>query len=120
MGMGGAEMKSRFLRAHSLILIAAVLLLIMAFPSMLYARSVPVVEHAPKSIVYRTRLVADQFNSRQHGQNQQGAQSRLLDQDIRVRAATVLMGDPVIRKSAESERVPLTVLVITAPVILEA
>jgi hypothetical protein len=43
----------------------------------------------------------------------------LLDADCRLQAAAALVGNPAIEKAAESARVPLRMIVITASALLE-
>ena len=113
-------MKSLLSKSRSLILIGTVSLLILAYPSTFYARGIGVPERSSVKIADHTSFAETHSSGVATVPRERGdVQPSLLDQDIRVRVATVLIGDPATRKSAEAERVPLTVLVITAPVILD-
>jgi len=114
-------MKALHSKARLLLFFAAILFLVLAFPSTLHARraktrslnSISVTAQRPsESLQHWVPMIARQ------GQSGERA-SLLLDEDVRVRAATVLVGDPGVKRSAQSTHVPLTILVITAPVILD-
>jgi hypothetical protein len=113
-------MKALHSKTRLLVICATILLLILAFPSTLNARSarspelnsIGVTAQRPsEAFQHLAPIVSRQRQSRER-------ESLVLDEDIRVRAATVLMGDPVIKTSGQTAHVPLTVLVITAPVIV--
>jgi hypothetical protein len=114
-------MKARHLKARLLLFFATILLLVLAFPSTLHAR----ITKTPQSnsISVTAQRASEALQRRVpviRGQEQSGERaSLLLDEDIRVRAATVLVGVPGLKRSAQGAHVPLTVLVITAPVILD-
>jgi len=113
-------------KARAMILITAILLVILAFPSKLHARQIqvhqlPIRDHQLKSISLEVRdpKPGNHGWTRIFERDRDPVGESLLDQDIRVRAATALMGDPVVKKSSQGADVPLTILVITAPVILD-
>jgi hypothetical protein len=97
-----------------------VLLLILAFPGSLYANDLSSV---PQNLIARHNqvlsiVVSDRIPSRviaQHGDRG----LVLMDADARLRAAAALVGNPAIEKPAESTRVPLRMIVITASPLLE-
>jgi len=114
-------MKTLHSKARLLIFFATILLLVLAFPGTLHARSTKTRGLSSISVTAQRPSQAlqhwDPMISRQRQSRERA--SLLLDEDIRVRAATVLVGDPGIKRSAQSAHVPLTVVVITAPVILD-
>jgi hypothetical protein len=122
--MGGAEMNNS--KARAMILMTAILLVILAFPSKLHARQIQdhqlqIQDHQLKSIslAAHDRLRGNHGWTRIFERDRDRTGESLLDRDIRVRAATALIGDPVVKKSSQGAHVPLTILVITAPVILD-
>jgi hypothetical protein len=116
-------MKPFHSKTRALIFLAAMVLLVIAFPSTLHASQSQIPELNSITFVDNQPLTATQpYRARAFAHSGDGGEreSLLLDQDIRVRAATVLFGDPIVKISAQSSDVPLTVVVIAAPVILDA
>ena len=114
-------MKLLHSKTRTLIFLIAIMLVILAFPRTLHARDMRLIANNSVDVATHNRPTTYQDNLKfvKSGREHQRIPSSLLDRDIRVRAATVIMSDPTIRKSAGAARVPLTVVVITAPVILD-
>jgi hypothetical protein len=114
------KMKTLHSKARLLLFFATILLLVLVFPTTLHARSTKT-QLNPISVTAQRPSEALQLwfpmSSRQRQSGERA--SLLLDEDIRVRAATLLVGDPAVKTSVRSAHVPLTILVITAPVILD-
>jgi len=102
------------------VVVGIVLLLILVFPSSLYASDL--------SLAQQTRVpghsqqvmdlsVTHHFwvRDREHPERR----VLLMDADVRVQAAATIFGNPTVEKAAERARVPLRIIVITASPILE-
>jgi len=113
-------MNSLHSKARVAIFVTAILLLILAFPSPLHARQMESSERVGFTPYQPLAALGHHTKILTENRHRVEQKSLLLDQDIRVRAATTLIGDPMIKRSAENARVPITVLLITAPVILDA
>ena len=106
------------------LVMGTVLLLILAFPSSLYAddlsvgqqKSVASASQHVLAVVAPNRISSGVLvRSRKHPDSA----LLLMDADVHVRAATALIGNPAIEKPAERARVPLRMIVITESPLLE-
>jgi hypothetical protein len=97
-----------------------VLLLILAFPSSLYASNLSLGRQtaAPG---HSQQVVAVSVPHRLRLRNREREERRVLvmDADVRLRAAAAMFGNPTIEKAVEHAGVPLRMIVITASPILE-
>jgi hypothetical protein len=120
---GGRDMRTIPPRISIPLAMGTVLLLILAFPSSLYANVLSVIRQ--NSITGRSHIlsvvVPGRSPSRAIVSNRQHADRGLLlmDVDFRLRAAAASVGNPAIEKSAGNARVPLRVIVIAAGPLLE-
>ena len=115
-------MKPAFSKARILIVIATVLLLVLAFPSKLYAKDIPVVQPTSNLAAGHHRsamfLVTETFGrAATHTPERPAPELLIIEEDIRVRAATALVGDSAIKKLTPNLRVPVRMIAITAPMI---
>ncbi len=120
---GGAGMRTIPPRVSIPLAMGIVLLLMLAFPSRLYASDLSVVE--PSSIAGHNHglsvveSVRTPRRANEHNSQHRDPGLLLMDVDFRLRAAAALVGNPTIEKPAETARVPLRMIVITASPLLE-
>jgi hypothetical protein len=120
---GGRDMRTIPPRISIPLAMGTVLLLILAFPSSLYANDLSVIRQ--NSIAGRSHILSVVVPGRSPSgaivSNRQHTDRGLLlmDVDFRLRAAAALVGNPAIEKSAENARVPLRVIVIAAGPLLQ-
>jgi hypothetical protein len=120
---GGRDMRTIPPRISIPLAMGTVLLLILAFPSSLYANDLPLVRQ--NSITRQSRIlsvvVPGGSPSRAIVSNRQLSDHGLLlmDADFRLRAAAAFVGNPAIEKSAENSRVNLKVIVIAPGPLLD-
>jgi hypothetical protein len=119
---GGRDMRT-IPPSISIPLVMGTVLLILAFPSSLYANDLSVIRQ--NSITGQSQILSVVVPGRNPakaiGRNRQHSDRGLLlmDVDFRLRAATALVGNPSIEKPAENAGVPLRMIVITASPLLE-
>ncbi|HTT23621.1 MAG TPA: hypothetical protein VMG82_32130 [Candidatus Sulfotelmatobacter sp.] len=117
---GGKSMRTISPRVGIALALGIVLLLILGFPSSLYAGDLPI---AQESLVpaHSQQVLAVSvphhvgLRSREHGERR----VLLMDADVRLRTAAVMFGNPTIEKAVEHAGVPLRMIVLTASPILE-
>jgi len=120
---GGRDMRTIPPRISIPLAMGTVLLLILAFPSSLYANDLSVIRQ--NSITGQSQILSVVLPGRNPTKaivrNRQHSDRGLLlmDIDFRLRAAAALVGNPSIEKPAENARVPLRMIVITASPLLE-
>jgi hypothetical protein len=116
---GGKSMRTISPRVSIALALGIILLLILGFPSSLYAGDLPI---AQKSLVaaHSQQVLAVSvphhvgLRNREHGERR----VPLMDVDVRLRAAA-MFGNPTIEKAVEHAGVPLRMIVLTASPILE-
>jgi hypothetical protein len=116
---GGKSMRTISPRVSIALALGIILLLILGFPSSLYAGDLPI---AQKSLVaaHSQQVLAVSvphhvgLRNREHGERR----VLLMDVDVRLRAAA-MFGNPTIEKAVEHAGVPLRMIVLTASPILE-
>jgi hypothetical protein len=119
---GGTDMRTIPPRVSIPFVMGIAWLLIMAFPSSLYASDIAV---SQQSLIFRqsqglTTVLPNQpaiesiVRNRPHRDR-----GMVMDPDFRLRAAAALVGNPAVEKPAENARVPLRMIVITASPLLE-
>lgn len=99
------------------VVLGIVLLLILAFPSSLYASDLSLAQQTRVSGHSQQVMavsVTHHFWVRDHEHR-----VLLMDADVRLRTAATIFGNPTVEKAAERARVPLRIIVITASPILE-
>jgi hypothetical protein len=117
---GGKSMRTIPPRV-SIALVLGIVLLILGFPSSLYAGDLPI---AQKSLVaaHSQQVLAVSvphhvgLRNREHGERH----VLLMDADVRLRAAAAIFGNPTIEKAVEHAGVPVRMIILTASPILEA
>lgn len=118
---GGTDMRTIPPRISIPLVMGTVLLLILAFPSNLYANDLsaahqnPIAGHNHALTVVLPNRIPNGAIVRPH--HERGL--LLMDADFRLRAAPALVGNPAIEKPAENAHVPLRMIVITASPLLE-
>ena len=118
---GGKGMRTISPRVSIALVSAVVLLLILGFPSSLYAGDLSIAQgslvpaHSQQvlavSVPHHVGL-----RNREHGQRH----VLLMDADVRLRAAAAIFGNPTIEKAVEHAGVPVRMIILTASPILEA
>lgn len=118
---GGKGMRTISPRVSIALVSAVVLLLILGFPSSLYAGDLSIAQgslvpaHSQQvlavSVPHHVGL-----RNREHGQRH----VLLMDADVRLRAAAAIFGNPTIEKAVEHAGVPIRMIILTASPILEA
>jgi len=118
---GGKGMRTISPRVSIALVSAVVLLLILGFPSSLYAGDLSIAQgslvpaHSQQvlavSVPHHVGL-----RNREHGQRH----VLLMDADVRLRAAAAIFGNPTIEKAVEHAGVPVRMIILTANPILEA
>ena len=118
---GGKGMRTISPRVSIALVSAVVLLLILGFPSPLYAGDLSIAQgslvpaHSQQvlavSVPHHVGL-----RNREHGQRH----VLLMDADVRLRAAAAIFGNPTIEKAVEHAGVPVRMIILTAIPILEA
>ena len=104
------------------LVVGTVLLLILAFPSSLYANDIAVSHQSPiagHSQAFTAVLPNQTVIESIVGTGRHRDRGLLMDPDFRLRAAAALVGNPAVEKPAENARVPLRIIVITATPLLE-
>ena len=96
-----------------------VLLLILTFPSSLYARDTPCQPAASLRSIDQHLLSASLAHHLPAPKRVQQRSSLLMDTDVRLRAAVALSSDPAIERAAGSLRIHLRIVVITANPLLD-
>jgi hypothetical protein len=95
-------------------------LLILGFPSTLYAGDLSIAQgslvpaHSQQVLAVSPRQVG--LRNREHGERH----VLLMDADVRLRAAAAIFGNPTIEKAVEHAGVPVRMIILTASPILEA
>ena len=118
---GGTDMRTIPPRISVPLVMGTVLLLVLAFPSSLYANDVPAAHQNPIA-GHNHALTGVLPNRTPNGAIVLPHHERgllLMDADFRLRAAAALVGNPGIEKPAQNAHVPLRVIVITASPLLE-
>lgn len=121
---GGPDMKTIPPRMTIPLVMGTVLLLVLAFPSSLYAHDLSASQQkwvgSDSQHVFAI-VVPNRISSRVLTRSRERSDRGLLlmDADVRLRAAAALIGNPAIEKPAENARVPLRMIVITASPLLE-
>src|SRR6201997_641031 len=109
---GGNSMRTVPPRVSIALVLGIVLLLILAFPGSLYASdlSIPQESRVP---AHCPQLLAVSVTHRVWGRNRQRreARVRLMDADVRLRAAAAISGNPTIEKAVEHAIAPLRMIV---------
>jgi hypothetical protein len=114
---GGADMKTVPPRISVPLVMGLVLMLILVFPSSLYASDS--LSHSTASIRSVHQHVLPSALAH-HVHAPKRVHSRLLmDADVRLRAAAALSSNPAIERAAARSRVPLRMIVITANPLLD-
>lgn len=117
---GGKSMRTIPPRVSIALVLGIVLLLILAFPSSLYARdlSIPQESRVP---AHCQQVLAVSVPNHVGLRNREDGERRalLMDADVRLRAAAAMFGNPTIEKAVEHAGVPLRMIVITASPLLE-
>ena len=96
-----------------------VLLLILTFPSSLYASDSPGQPAGSPKPVHEHLLAASLVHHIRAPKRVHQRSGLLMDADVRLRAAGALSSNPAIERSAGNLRVPLRMLVITANPLLD-
>lgn len=120
---GGTDMRTIPPRVSIPLVMGTLLLLILAFPSNLYANDLSALHQNPiaghnhaLTVVLPNRTPTGVIvGNRPH--RDRGL--LFMDADFRLRAAAALVGNPAIEKPAENAHVPLRMIVITASPLLE-
>lgn len=117
---GGKSMRTIPPRVSIAFVLGIMLLLILAFPSSLYARdlSIPQESRVP---AHCQQVLAVPVPNHVGLRNREDGERRalLMDADVRLRAAAAMFGNPTIEKAVEHAGVPLRMIVITASPLLE-
>lgn len=117
---GGKSMRTIPPRVSIAFVLGIVLLLILAFPSSLYARdlSIPQESRVP---AHCQQVLAVSVPNHVGLRNREDGERRalLMDADVRLRAAAAMFGNPTIEKAVEHAGAPLRMIVITASPLLE-
>ena len=120
---GGTNMRTIPPRISVPFIMGTVLVLILAFPSNLYANDLSVSQQRPLARYnqFVTVVVPNRIRNTEMVRNDlhRNRGSVFMDADFRLRAAAALIGNPAIEKPAERARVPLRMIVITASPLLE-
>jgi hypothetical protein len=117
---GGEGMRTISPRVSIALVSGVVLLLILGFPSTLYAGDLSIAQgslvpaHSQQVLAVSPRQVG--LRNREHGERH----VLLMDADVRLRAAAAIFGNPTIEKAVEHAGVPVRMIILTASPILEA
>jgi hypothetical protein len=119
---GDTDMRTIPPRVSIPLVMGTLLLLILAFPSSLYANDIAVSQQSLIAVhsqaltaVLPNQTVIESIL----GNGRHRDRGLLMDPDFRLRAAAALLGNPAVEKPAENARVPLRMIVITASPLLE-
>jgi len=117
---GGNSMRTIPPRVSIALVLGIVLLLILAFPSGLYASDLSISQESRVS-AHCPQLLAVSVNHRLWVRSRVRPEARvlLMDADIHLRAAAAMFGNPTSEKAVEHAGVPLRMIVITASPLLE-
>jgi hypothetical protein len=116
---GDADMKIIPSRISVPLAMGIVLLLILSFPSSLYAGDSPVQPTASLRAVHQHLMAASLAHQVSASKRAPQGYGLLMDADARLRAAAALSSNPAIERAARSVRVPLRMIVITASPLLD-
>lgn len=118
---GGTDMRTIPPRISIPLVMGTVLLLVLAFPSSLYANDLSAAHQNPISGHNHalTVVLPNRTPTGAIGRAHRDRGLLLMDADFRLRAAAALVGNPAIEKPAENARVPLRMIVIAASPLLE-
>jgi hypothetical protein len=117
---GGKSMRTVPPRVSIALVLGIVLLLILAFPSSLYASDLSIPQES-RAATHCPELLAVSVTHRLWVRNRERREARvlLMDADVRLRAAAAMFGNPTSEKAVEHAGAPLRMIVITASPLLE-
>ncbi len=115
---GGTDMRTSPPGVGIPLVLGIVLLLILAFPSSLYASDL---SRAPQTRVPRHSQQALTLSATHHfwvrNREQRERRMLLMDADVRLQAAAAISGNPTIEKAVEHAGVPLRIVITASPLL---